>query len=93
MGPRNFGIIVAFVITFCTIQLIAAEYTSAEQSRGDVVVFRQSGLSKILDEEQPDSFRASAMSKAPSNSSKIERKQQFVGMKSQSSVVTWCGLC
>ncbi|KAK8050931.1 hypothetical protein PG993_002316 [Apiospora rasikravindrae] len=42
---RNFGIIVAMMVIFCVIHLLASEYIPAERSKGDVLLF-QHGYSK-----------------------------------------------
>ena len=43
---RNFGIIIAMMMIFCAIHLLAAEYIPAERSKGDVLLF-QRGHSKV----------------------------------------------
>lgn len=44
---RNFGIIIAMMIIFCLIHLLAAEYIHAQRSKGDVLLF-QHGHAKGL---------------------------------------------
>lgn len=36
---RNFGIIIAMMVIFCTVHLLASEYIPAARSKGDVLLF------------------------------------------------------
>lgn len=56
---RNFGIMIAMMIIFCTIYLIAAQYIPAQRSKGEVLLF-QHGHSKKQLQRAPDSEKAVA---------------------------------
>ncbi|KFA51049.1 hypothetical protein S40293_10105 [Stachybotrys chartarum IBT 40293] len=55
---RNFGILIAYIVFFCGVYLLAAEYIATDHSKGEVLVFRRDQLRppKTPDEEvgQPD---------------------------------------
>lgn len=44
---RNIGILLAMMVVFCVIHLLAAEYIPAERSRGEVLVFKRSVAPKL----------------------------------------------
>ncbi|KAF7289891.1 hypothetical protein MIND_01363800 [Mycena indigotica] len=52
---RNFGILLAYMIVFCAIHLIATEYISAAKSKGEVLVFARSHVS---DKQQPSDLES-----------------------------------
>ncbi|KUI58463.1 ABC transporter CDR4 [Cytospora mali] len=54
---RNMGIIIAMMIIFCVVHLLASEYISAQRSKGDVLLF-QRGYSKNHSQRAPDSEKA-----------------------------------
>ncbi|OTA55242.1 hypothetical protein K449DRAFT_176834 [Hypoxylon sp. EC38] len=56
---RNFGIIIAMMIIFCAIHLLAAEYIPAQRSKGEVLLF-QRGRTKNQRKRAPDSEEAAA---------------------------------
>jgi ATP-binding cassette, subfamily G (WHITE), member 2, PDR len=43
---RNFGIIIAIMIIFCIIHLLAAEYVPAERSKGEFLLFQRRHIMK-----------------------------------------------
>jgi ATP-binding cassette subfamily G (WHITE) protein 2 (PDR) len=55
----NFGIIIAMMMIFCTIHLLAAEHIPAQRSKGEVLLF-QRGQSKNQLQRAPDSENAAA---------------------------------
>ncbi|ESZ90511.1 multidrug resistance protein CDR1 [Sclerotinia borealis F-4128] len=55
----NFGIIIALMVIFCTIHLLAAEYIPAQRSKGEVLLF-QRGHSKKQSQRASDSEHAEA---------------------------------
>ena len=50
---RNFGIIIAMMIVFCTVHLLAAEYIPAQRSKGEILLFRR-GHSKKQPTRAPE---------------------------------------
>ncbi|KAJ7170618.1 ABC-2 type transporter-domain-containing protein [Mycena crocata] len=51
---RNFGILIGFMVAFCGVHLLAAEYISAAKSKGEVLVFTRGHIPsrpQSLDEE------------------------------------------
>ncbi|KAH7323258.1 BcatrD protein [Stachybotrys elegans] len=51
---RNVGILLAMMVAFCVVHLLAAEYIPAERSRGEVLVFRKAPKDKKVDGETGD---------------------------------------
>jgi ATP-binding cassette, subfamily G (WHITE), member 2, PDR len=43
---RNFGILIAFMVFFMVLHLIAAQYVASERPKGEVLVFTRSGMAK-----------------------------------------------
>jgi ATP-binding cassette, subfamily G (WHITE), member 2, PDR len=56
---RNFGVIIAMMIIFCTIHLLAAQYIPAQRSKGEILLF-QHDHSKKQPQRAPDSEKAVA---------------------------------
>ncbi|RSL47670.1 hypothetical protein CEP54_013279 [Fusarium duplospermum] len=44
---RNFGVLVAFMILFLGLHLVATEYVASERSKGEVLVFTRAALKKM----------------------------------------------
>ena len=51
---RNLGILIAMTIGFCGVYLVAAEYVSAQRSKGEVLLFRRGHVPapKVKDDEE-----------------------------------------
>ncbi|KAH6896015.1 ABC-2 type transporter-domain-containing protein [Thelonectria olida] len=43
---RNFGVLIAFIILFMGLHLLATEYIASERSKGEVLVFTRNGLKR-----------------------------------------------
>jgi ATP-binding cassette subfamily G (WHITE) protein 2 (PDR) len=43
---RNFGVLIAFIVLFMGLHLLATEYIASERSKGEVLVFTRNGLKR-----------------------------------------------
>ncbi|ETS76917.1 hypothetical protein PFICI_10791 [Pestalotiopsis fici W106-1] len=87
---RNFGILVAFMIAFMALHLLATEYIASERSQGEILVFLRRTLKRaqLQDTDDVETQAASPLPREyesqPSDTEKIEQ---------QTSVFHWSKIC
>nr|XP_036577228.1 ABC multidrug transporter [Colletotrichum truncatum]KAF6784140.1 ABC multidrug transporter [Colletotrichum truncatum] len=87
---RNFGVLIAYMILFMGLHLIATEYIASERSKGEVLVFSRKEMSRrrkrgVADVETGAVGRAQQSSGSESDS--------VAGMEKQTSVFHWKDVC
>lgn len=84
---RNFGIMIAFMIFFMVLHLIAVEYVASERSKGEVLVFTRSGMAKSrspgADIESVD------VGKSPQSSDTEAQNEAMGHMEKHRSIFHW----
>jgi ATP-binding cassette subfamily G (WHITE) protein 2 (PDR) len=95
---RNFGIIIALMLIFCAIHLLAAEYIPAQRSKGEVLLF-QRGHRKTRPQRPSESDEAAAspmfaqdVNKQVGDDAHGKRAETLQTTLQQSSVFHWNNL-
>lgn len=96
MSLRNFGILIAFIVSFMCVYLLAAEYITTDRSKGEVLIFRRGHSAPKLsknssDEETGQSERVHQHEKSEGHIAGSGVKQAVIH-KSQS-VFHWKDVC
>ena len=93
---RNLGVVIAFMVLFCFIHLMAAEFVSGQRPKGDVLIFRRysnSGNPRKKDIEEAPCFVGSADSEVLKNIKSSDRSYDVpIDIAKQTSILTWDGL-
>jgi len=90
---RNYGILIAFIISFTIAYLLAAEYIHMDRSKGEVLVFRRGYKPKSTTASAPD--EESRGTDLVGESQKLEhtvthtRDEPSLGIQKQTSVFHW----
>lgn len=87
---RNFGVLIAYMILFMGLHLIAAEYIAGERSKGEVLVFSRKAMGKLL-KRGPVDVETGATGRAQMSSS--EDSDGVTGIHKQTSVFHWKDVC
>lgn len=89
---RNVGILIAFLIAFHIIHLVAAEYVSAKKSKGEVLVFRYGFVPSIA--RQPGDSEASVSGPTPVTEKAHDASLGDEGnIQASTSVFHWNNVC
>ncbi|KAF6821985.1 ABC multidrug transporter [Colletotrichum musicola] len=89
---RNLGVLVAYMVLFMGLHLIATEYISSERSKGEVLVFSRSAMSRRRRRGAVDVEKGVA-SRAGQRTSSTEESEGVAGMHKQTSVFHWKDVC
>lgn len=82
---RNLGIIIAFMVFFMFVYLIATEYISEAMSKGEVLIFRRGHQPKHIEDTEGPSGIATRDEKSPQQSS--------ANIQRQTAIFHWQDLC
>ncbi|CAI7659564.1 unnamed protein product [Penicillium pancosmium] len=86
---RNFGILIAFMIFFTAVHLLATEYISEQKSKGEVLLFRQGHQPKYIGGD-PDA----ESSPLPNTNEKTdEASPESPSIQRQTSIFQWQDVC
>ncbi|KAJ4248431.1 Multidrug resistance protein [Fusarium torreyae] len=86
---RNFGIMIAFMIFFMALHLIATEYVASEKSKGEVLVFSRKAMNQAKSPSKQD-----VESQAPREKTPIAQESDApASVQSQTSVFHWSDVC
>lgn len=88
---RNFGVLIAYMILFMGLHLVAAEYIAGERSKGEVLVFSRKAMKQHLKQGAVD-VETGAAGRAQLSSSG-EDSEGVAGMHKQTSVFHWKDVC
>ncbi|KAI9167952.1 ABC multidrug transporter C [Paramyrothecium foliicola] len=95
---RNFGILIVIMFVFCITHLVATEYTSAQKSKGEILLF-QRGHKTIQPQRLPDSEKAQGLPEFAQDINKAYEDGKFESSPSaipsfqiQSSLFHWSDL-
>lgn len=61
---RNFGILIAYIVFFMIMYILAAEYITADRGKGEILLFRRKHISNLEKKKQSDEESASEMGPA-----------------------------
>ncbi|KAI2466733.1 ABC-2 type transporter-domain-containing protein [Annulohypoxylon bovei var. microspora] len=91
---RNFGILIAYIVFFTAVYMLAAEYLSLEISKGEVLVFRRNHKSLASPKAQNDEESRAVSVQA----SKTQRDSDVSGtlvakIQNQNSIFHWSDVC
>ncbi|KAK9788691.1 putative ABC transporter domain-containing protein [Seiridium cardinale] len=90
---RNFGILIAYIIFFMSIYVLAAEYLSLDPSKGEVLLFRRNKLVTSR-ERKPPHDEESGGSQVHDRHHKSQQTQQTEGrIQKQDSIFHWNQIC
>lgn len=87
---RNLGIILAFMVLFCFIHIIAAEFVSAQRPKGDVLLFRRTR--RTSDTREMDVEKAPSSVNIPVLRDPRKTYNTPLAIEKQTSILTWDGL-
>ncbi|KAF2756238.1 hypothetical protein EJ05DRAFT_518928 [Pseudovirgaria hyperparasitica] len=92
---RNYGILVAFMICFCIIHLLAAEFISAQRPRGDVLIFQKKSSSRrgAISQVDEEIGRITGSEESPNagldSPSTIVQTEEIPSALHKGSILTW----
>lgn len=93
---RNLGILLAFIVLFLFIHILAAEFVSAQRPKGDVLLFRRKRGSKRVsgtDVEKASPRTETVTTRGfPKGSIMNHSSNVPLGIEKQNSILTWNGL-
>jgi hypothetical protein len=93
---RNLGILIAYIVFFAAVYLLAAELVSSERSKGEVLVFRRArgGSSRPVAAQDEESGGARRAEKPPTRSDAMDAAEP-VGplIRRQEGILQWKNLC
>lgn len=93
---RNLGILVAFMVLFLLIHILAAEFVSAQPPKGDVLLFRRTRGSKNVSatdvEKAPPNMESVTPRDFPNGRIMESSSNLPLGIEKQNSILTWNGL-
>ncbi|KAK6067384.1 multidrug resistance protein cdr1 [Seiridium cupressi] len=90
---RNFGILIAYIIFFMSIYVLAAEYLSLDPSKGEVLLFRRNKLVTST-ERKPPHDEESGGSQVHDRHHTSQQTQQTEGrIQKQDSIFHWNQIC
>lgn len=98
---RNLGIILAFMVLFLSIHILAAEFVSAQRPKGDMLLFRRTRRSNKVSamdvEKAPPNMESPNMESVtprdlPNGMINEHRCDAPLGIEKQKSILTWNGL-
>jgi ATP-binding cassette subfamily G (WHITE) protein 2 (PDR) len=94
---RNFGILIAYIIFFMVMYVLAAEYITADRGKGEVLLFRRKHISTLKKKEQRDEESPSEKSTADHVSSTnteqgIAEEDKAIAIQEQTNVLHWHNL-
>ncbi|OLN85666.1 Multidrug resistance protein CDR1 [Colletotrichum chlorophyti] len=89
---RNLGVMIAYMALFMGLHLFATEYVASERSKGEVLVFSRSAMSKhrkhgVADDE------AGIKGKATPQQGSSDSMEGVSGMEEQTSIFHWKDVC
>ncbi|RMJ10740.1 hypothetical protein CDV36_009623 [Fusarium kuroshium] len=85
---RNFGVLIAFMILFLGLHLVATEYVASERSKGEVLVFTRAALKKMKPGSRDIEGGGSSQPGQARGSSKTTAK-----VEKQASILHWRNVC
>ncbi|RSL90675.1 hypothetical protein CEP52_014514 [Fusarium oligoseptatum] len=85
---RNFGVLIAFMILFLGLHLVATEYVASERSKGEVLVFTRAALKKMKPGSKDIEGGGSSQPGQARGSSKTTAK-----VEKQTSILHWRNVC
>lgn len=85
---RNFGVLIAFIVLFTGLHLLATEYIASERSKGEVLVFTRSGLKRPQQKNDAEAVGDNRPTQAMSDDS-----GGATDMNAQASVFHWKDVC
>ncbi|KAI9043275.1 uncharacterized protein KD926_003805 [Aspergillus affinis] len=88
---RNLGILVALMIGFCVVHLLAAEYIQAEKSKGDILLYRRKDINRLSPDDE-ESIHNSIQTKDTAGDRPSPNRVPDVrveGLAKQSSIFHW----
>ena len=85
---RNFGVLIAFMILFLSLHLIATEYVASERSKGEVLVFTRAAIKKMKTGSKDIEDGGGSQPGQARGSSKTTAK-----VEKQTSILHWRNVC
>lgn len=97
---RNFGIMLVFLVFFCAMHLLTAEYISEKKSKGEVLVYRKNHkpvaaelAEKKRDAEKDPEAALASIGAALTNERSRQNKESSGMLQEQTSVFQWSNVC
>ncbi|PHH91469.1 hypothetical protein CDD83_308 [Cordyceps sp. RAO-2017] len=96
---RNFGILVAFLLAYMGLHLLATEYIAGERSKGEVLVFSRKAMAgrrrrKQLEGASGDEESGGGDGKArPAQQDAIQTEEKVADVERQRSIFHWRNVC
>ncbi|CAH0002311.1 unnamed protein product [Clonostachys byssicola] len=86
---RNFGVVIAFMVIYLALHLVASEYISSERSKGEVLVYLREAMSRFKKStSDTESGRADS-----SHQQETATEASSAGVEKQVSVFHWRNVC
>ncbi|KAF3069069.1 ABC transporter CDR4 [Daldinia childiae] len=97
---RNFGILLAMMVAFCFVHLLAVEYIPAQRSKGDILLFCRDRKARnkliVADEEKTITDPAILMQANEKITTEVIAGHQpsiFDNLQKQTAIFHWDGIC
>ena len=91
---RNFGILVAFMIVYMALHLLATEYIASERSKGEVLVFTRNGRHAYQHrQQQKDTSDVEGGQVAKVQQGAISTDEEVAEVEEQTSTFHWKNVC
>ncbi|CRK28371.1 hypothetical protein BN1708_015224, partial [Verticillium longisporum] len=94
---RNFGILIAFMLGFLVIYMVAAEFVSEKKSKGEVLVFRRgykpSAFNEKHAQDDPEDMVRVGPVTTPERARVTEKGQDAGFIQRQTSIFHWNNVC
>ncbi|CRK44670.1 hypothetical protein BN1723_016366, partial [Verticillium longisporum] len=94
---RNFGILIAFMLGFLVVYMVAAEFVSEKKSKGEVLVFRRgykpSAFNEKHAQDDPEDMVRVGPVTTPERARVTEKGQDAGFIQRQTSIFHWNNVC